>query len=277
LDTGRRVPIACNDKTHEEGSDMATLEILWRLLGDVSLWTWSVVVVAFMLTFAVLQFMGWFITRPAAEDAFVILARRWHKHVEAAGDDGPLPKEADTLALSCLRLAVERGNHFTEVAAQQCELNREAVKDRGPMAWIDQLPWDLCRASSLSAASESGCVELLVENLDHHNSSIRRWMMEIGWTAHLWLHAETAMTPLLTNIANTLGAPMMAAGLAAKVARGENEFWGEAERFVPPVGFEDQYQAQIDFVREHSILAMQAPFLDTEAECRKIIEDAIFG
>ncbi len=212
-----------------------------------------------------------------AERAFLILAGRWHERAQAAVTDRMLPSDADILALSCLRLAVEWGSEFTDRVDRQSQVNRVLLEDRGSAAWIDQLPWDLCRASSQPAPSESGWVELLVESLDHHNSSIRRWMMELGWTAHRWLDPQESNPRLLKNVADTLGFAVLAVGLAAKLSRSDDEFWTQAEAFAPPSGFEDQYQTRLDYAREHGILCTQAALLTREAECRRIIGEAVFG
>ena len=169
-----------------------------------------------------------------------------------------------------LTLAVEWGSDFTVQAERQIEANKELLEARERPAWFDQLLWDLCLTSNLPAPSESEAVERLTANLDYHNSSIRHWMMDLGWTAHRWLAAEESTAPLLKNLADTLGSALMAAGLAAKLARSDEEFWARAQRFVPPNGFEDQYRARLDSVREDGILSTQAPFLNTEAQCRRI-------
>ena len=118
-----------------------------------------------------------------AERAFQVLAEKWREQVEVSSG-AMLPQDADTLALSCLTVAVEWGSEFTVQAEQQIEANKELLEDRGTVAWFDQLLWDLCLTSNLPGPSESEAVERLIANLDYHNSSIRRWMMELGWTAH---------------------------------------------------------------------------------------------
>lgn len=122
-----------------------------------------------------------------AERAFLVLARKWRERVQVVSSDAMLPQDADTLALSCLTLAVEWGSDFTVQAERQIEANTELLEARERPAWFDQLLWDLCLTSNLPAPSESEAVERLTANLDYHNSSIRHWMMELGWTAHRWL------------------------------------------------------------------------------------------
>ncbi len=170
-----------------------------------------------------------------AERAFLVLAGNWRERMQVVSGHMH-PRDADTLALSCLTLAVEWGSDFTVQAERQIEANTELLEGcegRG-VAWLERLVWDLCLTSNLPAPSESEAVERLTDNLDYHNSSIRHWMMELGWTAHRWLAAEESTAPLLKNLADTLGSALMAAGLAAKLARSDEEFWARAERFVPP-------------------------------------------
>ena len=235
----------------------------------------------------------------AAERAFVVLARKWLEEIQTAGRI--LPASADTLALSCLLLAVEWGNEFTNIADKQSEMNSRAAAARldrvgshradwvsepnlptpptsqPALSWFDELPWRLCSASMASPSDSRPVKELLTLNLDHHNSSIRSWMMEIGWIARSWLDANEAIPRLLANLADTLVGPFMAAGLAAALTPTEDEFWTLARCFEPRSGFEEQYRERLKYIEEHGVLAVQARFWKLEAQCRKAIADAIFG
>jgi len=102
-------------------------------------------------------------------------------------------------------------------------------------------------------------------------------MMEVGWIAQPLLQAEMSTPRLLKNVANTLGGAVLGAALAAKIAGSADEFWAIAHDFVPPEGFEEQYRAQLEYVNEHGILSIQAPFMNREIECRRIIEDSLIG
>ena len=155
-----------------------------------------------------------------AERAFLVLAGKWREQVQSVSSDAMLPRDADTLALSCLTLAVEWGSDFTVQAEREIEANTELLEGREGrgVAWLERLVWDLCLTSNLPAPSESEAVKRLTRYLDHPNSSIRHWMMELGWTAHRWLAVEESTAPLLKNLADTLGSALMAAGLAAKLA-----------------------------------------------------------
>jgi len=46
---------------------------------------------------------------------------------------------------------------------------------------------------------------------------------------------------------------------------------------APPAKFEEQYRDRLKLLKEHGILEAQAPFWALEAQCRKVIGDAILG
>jgi len=102
-------------------------------------------------------------------------------------------------------------------------------------------------------------------------------MMEVGWIAQPLLQAEMSTPRLLKNVADTLGGAVLGAALAAKIAGSADESWAIAHDFVPPEGFEEQYRARLEYVDEHGILSIQAPFMNREIECRRIIEDSLIG
>ena len=211
-----------------------------------------------------------------ADWAFLVLARQWREEVSAADPDRPLPSSADKLALASLLLAVAWGREFSDAARQQVEVNKEAVADRRA-GWIEQLPWALVEsAHPASISQQADNVETLTVNLDHHNSSIRIWMMKIGWIVRSWLLPPEAMPRLLKNLADTLAGPSMAAGLAAAWVPTEDEFWGVARRFDPP-SFADQYRDRLIQIENRGVLGIQAPFWKLEAECWKVISDAVLG
>lgn len=215
-----------------------------------------------------------------AERAFLALARQWHVDVQAVAKNTRLPRAVDILALSCLLLAVEWGSEFTDVAWRQMEANWKAAAGHRDVSWHDELPWQLCEAPLMmkKPPSETLGVKKLIVNLDHHNSSIRCWMMEIGWIARSWLAAPEAMPLLLKNLADTLGGPFLAAGLAAALVSTVDEFWTLARDFKHnDDGFAKQYADRLKFVKDYGILEVQAPFWNLEARCRKVIADAVLG
>lgn len=213
-----------------------------------------------------------------AEHAFLVVARKWNVDVQAADKNISLPRAVDILALSCLLLAVEWGDKFTDVARQQMESNRGAAAARGYQSWYDRLPWELCQASMMVTPSESVAVKKLTVNLDNHSGSIRCWMMEIGWMARSWLAAPEAIPLLLKNLADTLGGPFKAAGLAAALVSTPDEFWTLARDFKHHDDrFAEQYAHRLKLLEVHGIFDIQASFWKLEAQCRKEIAAGVLG
>lgn len=213
-----------------------------------------------------------------AERAFVALAHRWQEEVEHTPKDRALPRATDVLALACLTLSVEWGSEFSEVAADQMEFNRVLAAGWRTVAWADTLPWELCQASFLATPMEAPAVQLLTANLDHGNSSVRTWMMEIGWFVRRWLDPDEASRRLLNNLGSTIFQPFMAAGLAACLFATIDDFLAFARSYAMPRGFlEDQYRGRVEEIKATSILNAQAPFWQLECECRRIIEQASLG
>jgi len=212
-----------------------------------------------------------------AERACLKLARKWHAEAERTQRDHRLTRIADVSALACLALAVEWGSEFSAVAMDQMEANRQLAAAQWTVSWQDELPWELCRSSCLVSPMESQAVQLLTANLDHHNSSIRIWMMEMGWFARPWLDTVEGATRLLKNVANTIMGPSMALGLASRLFAHSDDFFTFARAFVAPSRFENQYDERLAGVTEYCLLEAQAPFWQLESECRLMIEQAILG
>jgi len=101
-------------------------------------------------------------------------------------------------------------------------------------------------------------------------------MMEIGWIARSWLSTPEAIPLLLKNLADTLGGPFNAAGLAAAIVSTEEEFWTLARDFKYD-RFAEQYAHRLKLLEEHGIFDIQAFFWKLEAQCRKVIGDAVLG
>ncbi len=246
---------------------------------------------------------GLFTTSPTiAERVFLVLARKWHVEVQAVSRNTPLPRAVDILTLSCVLLAVEWGDKFTDVTWWQINNNLNAAaarRDELPsgrgwviapnrtkrtatyrgVSWDDQLPWELCQVPFMIVSPpETVAVEKLTVNLDHHNSSIRYWMMEMGWMVRPWLATPEAMPRLLKNLADTLGGPFMAGGLAAALVSTDAEFWTLARDFKPNnQDFVEQYTDRLKYVKDHGILEIQTHFWNLEAQCRKVIADEVLG
>ncbi len=110
-----------------------------------------------------------------------MLAREWHARVSDCLDGGAPPREIDLLALASLLLAVEYGAQFTLVAERQIETNLSLPVPRRAAAWIDQLPWSSARAAKSEASHRHRAIGYLIANLNHGNSVLRIWTMEVPW------------------------------------------------------------------------------------------------
>jgi hypothetical protein len=213
-----------------------------------------------------------------AERAFLVLARRWHDGFAVVDMNHAPPRDVDEVALACVLLAVEWGSDFTAVARNQCELNRELGSKR-EVPWIDCLPWELCEASWAADPRDTGAVETLTANLDHHNSALRGWCMELAWMCRPWLEKLVCTLSLLKNVADTLGGVEVAMGLARGLCSSDeelNEFIAAYEH-QPPDRFANQFAERIKAFRDVGFFLTQIHHLDLECRCRRMIEGAVLG
>jgi len=206
-----------------------------------------------------------------AEHIFIRLAQQWHDGYAAVQPEHAPPRTLDELALAAVLLAREHGASFTNVAWQQVEANIALTGSRS-VPWIDRLPWRLATAARLELPFESVGIEELECNLDHHNSSMRVWTMEVAWMVSPWLLTESAMPLLLQNVAGTLTGAEMAWGLAGALFDSEERFYVEAESWQPE-GFAEQYAERVVVFKGMGLLATQAPFWKMEATCRRLIAE----
>ena len=215
-------------------------------------------------------------TPTVAERVFVELSREWFAIAKNTPKDRALPRDADLLTLACIMLAVEWGKTFSEVANAQMGINRAFAENRRQPSWHDVLPWDLSVIVYLLDITHSEPMQMLLANLDHHNSSIRCWMMEIAWFAFPRLNSEMALEKLFKNIADTLGGVDLAIGLASRFFSNTDDLMAAARAFKP-TDFEDQYQSRLKVIEENGAQSFQSSLWKTEACCRKNIQEAIFG
>lgn len=218
-------------------------------------------------------------TISGVERVFLLLSRQWHTNIQIVHRDKPPPRSLDLLALSCLMLAVEWGWNFTDVARDQMDINENISESLRSSPWLDQLPWQLCQASLETTPSDSEAVELLTANFTHHHSSIRCWMVEIGWITRSLLDVSKAIPQLLKNLSNTIFDPFLSAGLAAAifVKKDDEEFYEMVQNFKPHPVDKEQYQKKITYMKNNGILCIQSPLLELEIQCWKIISSAAFG
>lgn len=116
-----------------------------------------------------------------AGDVFLKLAAEWSAEVGKTPRGNALPRAADLRALACLMLATRRGLCFGPETMEIMEANRQAVVGWNVMSWADQLPWNLCMSFYRQPNPPASTAMALTDHLSHPDSSIRGWMMDIGW------------------------------------------------------------------------------------------------
>lgn len=213
----------------------------------------------------------------AAEGAFLALASRWAYCVQRLDRSRAFPREVDVCALACLLVASEWGVTFSGVAHELIEANCAIVDSCRGGSWIDRLSWELCGESLSEWRCASRAFDQLAANLDHHNSSIRIWMMEIGWMVQPRLDRKEAVSRLLSNLAETIFEPHLAADLAARFFPDFVQFIAHAQSYEPPSQYEEQYRSRLENYTKEGSEALQTPFWQLECECRKMIESASLG
>jgi len=207
-----------------------------------------------------------------AERVFIQLSRRWHESFATTEPAHAPTRFVDELALASVLLAREHGASFTNVAWQQVEANI-ALAGKRSVSWIDRLPWRLAAASRLMAPYQSREFQELECNLNHHNSALRIWTMELAWMVSPWLQRDSAIPLLLQNVAGTLVGVEMAWGLAGALFDSTESFYVEAESWQPE-DFTEQYAERVMWFREKGLLATQACFWKMETACRRLIADS---
>ncbi len=210
-----------------------------------------------------------------AEQVFETLARQWQAEYECQESPRKLTNNMGDLALTCVLLSVEWGRLFSPAAFDQMTRNKEIAAAHSQVSWMNELPWALClSARSPAAPAKRHSVMDLTCNLDHHNSAIRCWMLQIAWFAAPWMNPVEAVVRLLNNFAGTLVWPYESYGLAARFFDDSEERLQTFADGFKPQNFEDQYRRRLEDVKKHGLTELQAPFWQTEAICRKKIEQA---
>lgn len=210
------------------------------------------------------------------ERAFIELVRRWREGFGASSPDAAPTRDVDLLALSALLLAREYGEHFSPIAWEHVQRAITLASQRHPSAiWIDRLPWRLAAAVNRFDRAHSNEIGELVVNLDHHNSAIRVWVMEVAWMVRPWLPRESAFPLLLKNVADTLLGVKIAWGLTAELFDTDEEFHAAVADWTPKT-FEDQFAMRAKAFKDMGTLATQAGFWRLEADCRRIIAETAF-
>ncbi len=205
------------------------------------------------------------------EQTYRHLACEWRDEIAGVERGRPPPHRVDEISLAALLLAFEHGRRFSSTAWQDADRNTKSCQ-HVYLPWLDQLPW-LLGHGSCSDASDHVAIRQLVGNLNHGNSSIRIWMMEVAWMIRGALPREEVIPVLLENVASTLTKVDMAWGLAESLCDSREEFLLRATSFAP-ADFATQYADRVAELRNWSSIRAQADFWHLESRCRRLIAEA---
>lgn len=213
-----------------------------------------------------------------AERAFLALAREWRTLVVNALVGPPPPRRSEELALASLLLSVEWAAQFSPLVVRECEENAKVAASLASRGWYNRLPWRLCGELVTGGPDLAGALSLneLTVNLNHQDSAIREWMLEIAWIVRDHLPVERATHLLLTNVADKLAGVNMSAGLALALYPSVESFEAVAQAFTLE-DFAEQYRHRLDAYREVGWKATQRYLWELESSCRKIAGSAVLG
>ncbi len=211
-----------------------------------------------------------------AERFFLALARPWAKQFDEVPENHPPSRQVDELALCALSIAHDYGLQFTTVAQSQIASNIELAHQHGNSGWLDRLPWQLTHMCTFQVSADCWQMRELMANLNHHNSAIRMWMMEIAWVIRSRLPQEEALPILFENVASTLAGVEMAWGLAAALFEDRTSFDSTAAGWLPQNHFDKQYVERAQQLK-HETFACQAGFWKLEADLYRRISSLAFG
>jgi hypothetical protein len=186
----------------------------------------------------------------------------------------PMPSALDDLSFACLLLAVEWGKRSPETTSVELLACLDKVAGR---FWGDRLPWRLALEFGRHNPCGVGGMDELIANLDHHNSSIRLWMMELAWCVRDDLDADKAVPRLLQNIAGTLGHWDAALGLCRALHPTDETFWISANAFKPKEDYAAQYRDRLDLARKQGLDVYQQYFELMELRLRRLIGATALG
>ncbi|MBX3729876.1 MAG: hypothetical protein KF858_11875, partial [Candidatus Sumerlaeia bacterium] len=213
------------------------------------------------------------------ELAFLALAEQWAAAVGRKAKEAKVPVECDEIALCCLLLAVEYGEHFGDSALGRARFNAGmAIQHTDFYSEYEAMPWRLAEGGMAGGSKKDRSVMELTWSLRHSDGSVRGWTTKLGWLARRWLDPEEATPILLECVASRLGGVHGSWALAVELYPTLEEFLRVAEAFEPessPIG--DQYSDRVAQLKDYGTVACQALLWKMESECRDRIARTAFG
>jgi hypothetical protein len=231
-----------------------------------------------------------------AESCLLQLTQYYCANWPKPSNKGSRSRSIDEVSFACL-LICEGYAHFLSDEAINALLScRKAVpSSNNPVLWLDILPWDLAIDALRSnpdrtekqlefnysgkywALAPSGMsmspVNFLVENLTHHNSSIRSLILELAWFVRKRIPLEKAARALLKNVADTFVYWDQSLGLCSSLFENEAQFWAFSDAFEPPQSFLEQYRDRLGGVHEDKLSHCRYHFIELELKLRQMIDE----
>jgi hypothetical protein len=186
---------------------------------------------------------------------------------------GSLPVELDDLTLACLLMAFEWG---ASSPAETTNALNECMQKAGNRFWFDRLPWQLAIDFCTQEHRGANFLDELTASFDHHNSSIRMWMFDVGWCVRQALNPVEAVPRLMKNVADTLGHWDASLGLCRSFFPTDEAFWQAANEFQPE-DLADQYRQRMELTHKEGLRFFQRHFERRELRVRQLINQSTLG
>ena len=225
-----------------------------------------------------------------AEKAFINLSQSWLEYCSDLSSFEPWIIKSEymrNLSGGALILARDYGKDFSSEAAIEAQKCIEKAEALGQWGWLAALPW-LISADFIhqDEYSEDHLREWIFENIDHHNSLYRGWVLFISWLLSGYIREEDVIDSLLANVANTLAWVNESWALAKKLYKYDDEgllkileSWSPetlSERINGTRSpFKEQYETRIKTLQSYPADAIPSLFQKFESDCWETIAYAL--
>lgn len=225
-----------------------------------------------------------------AEKAFIHLSQCWLDACSDLSSFEPWIIKSEymrNLSAGALILARDYGKDFSSEAAIEARKCIEKADSLGQWGLLPALPW-LISADFIhqDEYSEDHLREWIFENIDHHNSMYRGWVLFIAWLLSGYIREEDVIESLLDNVANTLAWVNESWALGKKLYKHDDEgllkiieSWSPetlSERINgTPSPFREQYQSRIKTLQQYPADAIPSLFQKFESDCWETIAYAL--
>lgn len=225
-----------------------------------------------------------------AEKAYIYLSHSWLENCSDLSSFEPWIIKSEymrNLSGGALILARDFGKDFSSEAAIEARKCIEKAESLGQTGWLVALPW-LISADFINQDEYSNdhLREWIHENIDHHNSMYRGWVLFMAWLLSGYIREEDVIDSLLDNVANTLAWVNESWALAKKLYKYDDEgqfkileSWSPetlSERINGTRSpFEEQYETRIKTLQSYPPDAIPSLFQKFESDCWETISFAL--